>query len=104
VTFKIVGDQSHPAIARAVAITIPSAANRAAEGSHRAAEMLATVLLAPAAVITFAFGLWRLGADLGWTGNFIFGEGLFSHWIIWMALSLGLKSVASMATRNGTKL
>jgi hypothetical protein len=40
-------------------------------------------------------GLWRLTADLGWTETFPIVNGFFSHWIVWIALAIGLKFGAS---------
>ncbi len=51
-------------------------------------------LLTPAAVTTAALGLWRLAADLQWTGNFAIRNGLFSHWQVWVA-SAGLLQTGS---------
>ncbi|QOY89059.1 hypothetical protein [Paludibaculum fermentans] len=44
-------------------------------------------LLTPAATLTFAISLWRLGQDLGLTKNFFITEGPFSHWQVWVALT-----------------
>ena len=38
------------------------------------------ILLAPASMIALVFGLWRIGADLAWTGAFVISDGFFSHW------------------------
>lgn len=52
-------------------------------------------LLTPAALIALVMGLWRVGADLGWAGAFLITGGFFSHWQVWIVLSLGLKMVSS---------
>lgn len=52
-------------------------------------------LLAPAATLTFAISLWRLGLDLGWTRNFFIADGAFSHWQPWVALT-GMLSGSSV--------
>lgn len=67
--------------------------------SQTAAGFTTALLLNPAAMIAMAFGLWRLGEDLGWTTKFLISEGLFSHWIVWIALSAALKATAVMAAR-----
>ena len=54
-------------------------------------------------MIALVFGVWRLGEDLGFAGPFVISEGLFSHWIVWIMLSGGLKALATMATRNATR-
>ena len=43
--------------------------------------------LGPFAVIEFTLGLWRLGADIGWTGAFFVDQGILSHWQVWLAMS-----------------
>jgi hypothetical protein len=52
-------------------------------------------LLTPAAVVAFVMGLWRVCADLGWAGAFLIADGFFSHWQVWIALSIALKMLSS---------
>ena len=52
-------------------------------------------LLAPAAGVALVMGLWRLTADLGWTESFFILGGFFSHWQVWIALSIALKILSS---------
>lgn len=59
--------------------------------SVRTAADVVTFVLDPAALAAFSLGLWRLGSDLNWTGNFFIGAGLFSHWQVWLALALSAK-------------
>ena len=54
-----------------------------------------SILLAPASLIAMVFGIWRLGADLGWTGAFVISGGFFSHWQVWLALAVALRLAAS---------
>lgn len=54
-------------------------------------ETVLIILLTPASIIALAFGLWRVGADLGWTGAFVIPDGFFSHWQVWLALAAGLR-------------
>ena len=49
------------------------------------------ILLTPASMIALVFGIWRVGADLGFTGTFVISDGFFSHWQVWLALAGGLK-------------
>ena len=46
-------------------------------------------LLTPAAAVAAALGLWRLGADPGWTNEFFIADGLLSHWQAWFAVGIG---------------
>ena len=52
-------------------------------------------LLTPAALVALAMGLWRLGTDLDWAGAFPISAGIFSHWQVWIALSIALKMLSS---------
>jgi hypothetical protein len=84
----------------AVADRIQPAISRTAQVSQEAASLVSVLFLNPGAMIALVFGLWRLGEDLGLTGTFVISEGLFSHWLVWIMLSGGLKALATMATRN----
>ncbi len=44
-------------------------------------------ILSPLAAIFFAVSVWRLGQDLGFTGNFFIHDGPLAHWQPWFALS-----------------
>ena len=71
--------------------------------SQEAASLVSVLFLNPGAMIALVFGLWRLGEDLGFAGPFVISDGLFSHWLVWIMLSAGLKALATMATRNAVK-
>ena len=45
-------------------------------------------MLTPVAVTGYAFAMWRLGADLDWTGNFFISDGVFSKWQVWLAMAI----------------
>ena len=47
-------------------------------------------LLAPVAVLAGALGVWRFGADPGWTNHFFITNGLLSHWQAWFAVAIGM--------------
>ncbi len=83
-----------------VTVRIQPAINRTAEVSNQAAALVSVLLLTPGSLIAFVFGMWRLGQDLGFAGNFVISEGLFSHWLVWIALSIGLKATATMTNRE----
>ena len=50
-------------------------------------SMLAA-MLTPLAVVVGALGVWRLGADPGWTSDFFIAHGLLSHWQVWFAAAI----------------
>jgi len=52
-------------------------------------------LLTPAAGVALVLGLWRVSADVGWTDEFLISGGFFSHWQVWIALSIALKLLSS---------
>ena len=53
--------------------------------------------------MALVLGVWRLGADLKWTGAFAISRGLFSHWQVWIALAGLLETCASMLNRYGRR-
>lgn len=46
--------------------------------------MLAASLLTLLSISCASLGLWRLGTDLDWAGDFVFRSGLLSHWQVWI--------------------
>ena len=75
-------------------VSLYSWLKRTVARSAQAADVL-VALVTPSAVVAFVMGLWRLTADLGWTETFPIAAGFFSHWLVWIALAIGLKSGAS---------
>lgn len=67
---------------------------RALKSSEQAADVLVALVI-PAAAVTLVMGLWRLTADVGWTETFPITTGFFSHWLVWIALAIGLRFSAS---------
>jgi uncharacterized membrane protein YidH (DUF202 family) len=89
-TTSAVADRLQPAITRTAALSATI---------FEQATNLVGALLTPASVVSFVLGIWRLGADLGLTGDFIIPAGLFSHWQVWMILALVLKTTGSLINR-----
>ena len=58
-------------------------------------------LLTPAAVMACVLGLWRLAADMKWTGEFAIASGLFSHWQVWLTCAGVLQWSAWTLNRYG---
>jgi hypothetical protein len=56
---------------------------------------IVVALLTPAALVALAMGLWRVSADLDWAGAFPITAGFFSHWQVWIGLSIALKLLSS---------
>lgn len=58
--------------------------------THRAGKnsKAALLLASGLTLVSISFGvlgLWRLGEDLGFLGDFVFPTGLLSHWQVWIA-------------------
>ena len=95
-----IGEMLQPALVRtasAVAETSSSLVDRVQaffgktlRASEETADLL-VALISPASVIALVLGLWRLTADLEWTGSFFISKGFFSHWQVWIALAVALK-------------
>lgn len=58
-----------------------------------------SAFLTPLALTEGVLGVWRLGSDLGWAGDFFISSGLLSHWQLWIAASIGTQCVSRAATR-----
>jgi hypothetical protein len=58
-------------------------------------------LLTPAAVMACVLTLWRLAADLNFTGQFPITDGLFSHWQVWVTVAATLQFFAIALNRYG---
>jgi hypothetical protein len=56
-------------------------------------------LLTPAAVLAAVLGLWRIAADMNWTGSFAISAGLFSHWQVWLGAATLLQLCAHLLNR-----
>jgi hypothetical protein len=70
--------------------------------SRQLANVL-VALLTPAALVALALGIWRVCADLGWAGVFVITGGFFSHWQVWIALSIALKLLSSTLIAWGSR-
>ena len=56
-------------------------------------------LLTPAAVMAGVLGLWRIAADMSWTGAFAIPRGFFSHWQVWLGAALVLQLASHLLNR-----
>ena len=68
---------------------------------NRELASMAAALLTPAAAMALVLGVWRLGSDLKWTGEFAITRGIFSHWQVWIAMAGLLQTCASILNRYG---
>jgi hypothetical protein len=58
--------------------------------SSRLAKLAAS-LLTLVSISCAALGIWRLGTDLEWAGDFVFSSGLLSHWQVWVAAAIAVQ-------------
>jgi hypothetical protein len=91
-TSSVVAGTIQPAVDQTAEVSqrAAKAAQRAFMASQGAADLAIALLLAPTAFLALVFGVWRLGEDMGWTEAFFISNGLFSHWQVWIAISIGL--------------
>jgi hypothetical protein len=85
-----------PSIEAALAPTF----KRVVETPQEVAPVLG-YLMTPIALAAYVLGFWRLGADMGWMGEFFISRGLFSHWQVWLALGIAIQSIAAYLVRLG---
>jgi len=57
------------------------------------------LVLTLVAVLAAALGVWRLGADPGWTSRFFVNSGLLSRYQLWFALAIGAQTSAFILNR-----
>jgi hypothetical protein len=60
-------------------------------GKNRRLARLAASVLTLVSISCAALGIWRLGGDLAWTGDFVFSGGFLSHWQVWVAAAIGVQ-------------
>ncbi len=61
--------------------------------------MLGASLLTLVAVSWASLGLWRVGTDLEWAGDFFIQEGFLSHWQVWIGAAVGAEYTSWRLTR-----
>ena len=61
------------------------------KGKNSRIATLAAGLLTMASISCAALGLWRVGTDLDWTGDFVFSKGLLSHWQVWIGVAVAIQ-------------
>ncbi len=62
--------------------------------------VLVAVLMAPAVFSVYAFAVWALASNLGFTDTFIFTSGALSNWLIWLALAVMVHMAATVLKRH----
>jgi hypothetical protein len=62
-----------------------------------------SALLTPGAFLASVLALWRIAADLNFTGKFAISTGVFSHWQVWMAVAVLLQTFSRLLARYGKR-
>jgi len=53
--------------------------------------MSSASLLTLVAIGCGSLGLWRVGTDLEWAGDFVIQDGLLSHWQVWVGAAIAMQ-------------
>ncbi len=61
---------------------------------------LVAALMGPAVFLGYAFAVWSLAANLGWTDTFLFGSGPLSNWLVWLSIAILVNVAASILYRH----
>jgi hypothetical protein len=70
-------------------------------GKNKRLALAVAALLPPAALCAGVLALWRIAADLNWTGSFAIPTGIFSHWQVWLGAAVLLQLCARALNRYG---
>lgn len=98
-------DRVHPIVAwtadftQAVGNTVAKAGAWLAATAQNCAAVVA-VLMGPAVLSVYAFAVWSLTSEMGWTDSFPFASGPLSSWIIWTALAISIHSASVILRRQ----
>ena len=95
--------QTERAIAVGLVQSVGNAFGRAAAWAVETALQfgaLVSALMGPAIVCAYAFALWSLAGNLGWTDSFVFATGPFSNWLLWLGFALLVNFAASILKRH----
>jgi hypothetical protein len=57
-------------------------------------------ILSLISVSCFALAAWKILFDVGWAGPFFVSSGLFSHWQIWLAGTVGAQLLSFRLSRQ----
>jgi hypothetical protein len=66
---------------------------------NRRFALAVAAMLTPAAVLATVLAVWRIAADLNWSGSFAIPAGFFSHWQVWLGAAVVLQLCAHLLNR-----
>jgi len=61
------------------------------EENYGRMAVLSAGLLTLVAVSCGSLGLWRMGTDLDWAGDFVVANGFLSHWQVWIGAAAAVQ-------------
>ena len=79
------------------------AARSGRAGKNSRIARVTAYLLTITSISCASFGIWRLGDDLGWAGDFVFKDGAISHWQVWIGAAIATQYVAWQLTQHARK-
>jgi hypothetical protein len=62
--------------------------------------VLVAVLMGPAVFSVYAFAVWALAGNLGWSDSFVFASGPLSNWIIWIGAAILIHAAATILKKH----
>jgi hypothetical protein len=71
----------------------------AGETAQQFGSLLAA-LMGPAVFCVYAFAVWSLAGNLGWTDTFVFPSGPLSNWLIWVGIAILVSLAAGVLKRH----
>ena len=69
------------------------------KGKNSRMATLAASLLTLVSICLLSLGIWRLSQDLDLAGDFIFPDGVLSHWQVWIAAAAAVQYSCWRLTR-----
>src|SRR5271169_5102658 len=63
------------------------------------AVSISGLMLTPIASLAAVLGVWRFGADLGWTSGFFIARGWLSRYQLWFAVAIAAQTSAFLLNR-----
>jgi hypothetical protein len=73
------------------------------KGKNSRLAWVAAGVLTLGSVSCLTLGIWRLGVDFGWAGEFVFpADSFLSHWQVWLVAALTIQVAAWRLNRYGT--
>ena len=73
------------------------------QGKNSRIAKLAASFLTLVSISCASLGMWRVGMDVGWAGDFVFPDGFLSHWQVWVGDAFAVQYVSWRLSRYAKK-